>query len=353
MSRDESRRHHRVIPEEPMTDSSAPHDWERQLAYYKRQLDTLAGENLRKDYAISSARQEVKQKRAGFALLTQLQQSLGAGQETAALFETTMDSDQRDAWHGPYDHPLGPTATEHVYKPTAWTGFSEEGRYEEFVARMRATEIELPESFVSGHGHLLVNKATSPTPLIERIRETFELPYFVCVPVHADDQIIGIILTGRIKEVIPAAQPLNEGDAETLAAIAGLNLERRREHANRRARGDQPTQDRLLREHLARVPHADHVDARADQRPVVRTLWPAAGGQRRAASRRSTQPRAPARPGQPDPRYREARGGQDGAARGARPGYQQVAVPARTAVSLACGETRSRAAMHAHARRRD
>ncbi len=204
-----------------MSDATSPDELQRRLDYYKRELDKLAGENLKKDYAISSARQEIKQKRAGFALLTQLQKSLGAGQETTALFETTMT-----AINGTLGMArtivLFPTSTENVYRAALWTGFTEEGRHDEFVKRMEVTELEFPASFAAGTGHLLVNKATEPTPLTERIRDTFALPFFVCVPVHVNESTIGLILTGRIKEVVPASHPLNEGDVETLAAIAGL-----------------------------------------------------------------------------------------------------------------------------------
>ena len=51
---------------------------QRELAYYKLQVDTLAGENLKLEYAISGLRHELRQKRQGFALLSQLQESIGA-----------------------------------------------------------------------------------------------------------------------------------------------------------------------------------------------------------------------------------------------------------------------------------
>ena len=39
---------------------------------------------------------------------------------------------------------------------------------------------------------------------------------------HADGRTIGVLVTGRRKELVPSAHPLNEGDVETLTAIAGL-----------------------------------------------------------------------------------------------------------------------------------
>ena len=205
-----------------MSDSTvSPEEWQRRLDYYKRQLDQVAGENLRKDYAISSARQEIKQKRTGFALLTQLQRSLDARQDTTALLATAMT-----AINGTLGMArtivLLPTPAADVYKPALWTGFGDDARSAEVVRRISAAHIGFPAELSTGKGWLLVNKATPPTPLIDQLRETFELPYFVCVPVHADGDTLALILTGRLREVVPAAHPLNEGDVETLAAIAGL-----------------------------------------------------------------------------------------------------------------------------------
>ena len=58
-----------------MSDSSPdPESLRTEVEYYKRQLDDLAGENLRLDYAMSGLRHELQQKRQGFALLSALQQ---------------------------------------------------------------------------------------------------------------------------------------------------------------------------------------------------------------------------------------------------------------------------------------
>jgi serine phosphatase RsbU (regulator of sigma subunit) len=183
----------------------------RRLDYYKRQLDQLAGDNVRKDYAISAARQDIKQKRTGFALLAQLQRTLGAQPGTLALLDTAMR-----AIHASLGMAstlvLVPTAIGHAYTPARWIGFDD----------APAVAVVLPEGFATGHGWLLVTKATPDTPMVAAVRAAFALPYFVAVPVHADGRTIGVLVTGRRKELVPSAHPLNEGDVETLTAIAGL-----------------------------------------------------------------------------------------------------------------------------------
>jgi adenylate cyclase len=103
-----------------------------------------------------------------------------------------------------------------------WTGFTEEGRSNEFARRMSEAVLEFPHEFAAGSGLLLVRKDTEPTALIETLRHTFELPYFVCVPIIVEAAPIGLLLSGRVKEAGSIFPPLDQGDVETFQAIAGL-----------------------------------------------------------------------------------------------------------------------------------
>ena len=194
---------------------------QEELEYYKRRLDELAGENFRRDYEISGLRKEVKQKRQAFSLLSQLQQTIGAEKEISNIFtkvlvavNATLGMDKTVV--------LTPTEKEHHYQPTQWTGFTEEGRSSEFARRMSDTAIAFPLEFAGGSGLLLVNKNTAPTPLIETLRRTFELQYFVCVPIMVEARSIGLLLSGRVKEASSIFPPMDQGDVETFQSIAAL-----------------------------------------------------------------------------------------------------------------------------------
>jgi len=170
-----------------MTEETPPdrNHAQEELAYYKRRVDELAGENFRRDYEISGLRKEVKQKRQAFSLLSQLQETIGAEKEISNIFakvlvavNATLGMDKTVV--------LTPTEKEHHYQPSLWTGFTEEGRSSEFARRMSDIAIAFPPEFAGGSGLLLVNKNTSATPLIETLRRTFELQYFVCVPIMVE-----------------------------------------------------------------------------------------------------------------------------------------------------------------------
>ena len=209
----------------------------RELDYYKRQLDEMAGENVRLDRALSGSRHEYKQKRQGFALLTELQQSIGTHRDIPAIFELTI---------GAINATLGmdktvvlePMDNAHHYRPNQWVGFHDVP--DEYLASLT---FEFPPEFSDGTGLLLVNKSTAQTPLIEEIRDALELPYFICLPVMLGNAPLGLLLSGRSVESKPFYPPLDQGDIDTFRAIAGLIsalLQNRRvaalEEANRQIR---------------------------------------------------------------------------------------------------------------------
>ena len=47
---------------------------QKEIAYYKKQLDQMSGESIRHDYVRTSLRHELKQKKDAFGALTALQQ---------------------------------------------------------------------------------------------------------------------------------------------------------------------------------------------------------------------------------------------------------------------------------------
>ncbi len=188
---------------------------QKELAYYKKRTDELAGENLKLDMAISGLKHELKQKRQGFALLSTLQQSIGTLKEISPIFELTIRA--INATLG-MDRTvvLTPTEKEDYYRPTQWTGF-----HQDVTKHFASLSCRFPPEFATGTGLLLVTKSSSADPLVDELRAAFDLPFFICVPVVVD-RAIGLLLSGRLKEVKPLYPPLDHGDVDTFQAIAGL-----------------------------------------------------------------------------------------------------------------------------------
>ncbi len=188
----------------------------RENEYYRRHVDELGGEILKLDYAISGLQHALKQKRQAFALLSDLQESITAHTDLSAVFErviravnATLGMDRTTV--------LVPAAGEDRYRASHSLGFPEE------VERCFASVVlTFPPEFARGNAYLVANKATAPTALVEQVRATFQLPYFVCVAVAGEDAPLGLLLSGRLREAKPLYPPFDQGDVDTFQAIASL-----------------------------------------------------------------------------------------------------------------------------------
>jgi hypothetical protein len=189
---------------------------QRERDYYKRHADELAGEAVKRDYTISTLRHALKQKTQGFALLAELQRYIGQGQHLQEIFEYTnarinallgMDRSVALVLDAPPDQ----------YRPDSWSGFEAD-----FAAALPELRVDVPHSWVRRGEAILANSAAPMTPLIRRLQEAFALPHFILLPVLVSGEPIGLLLTGRQREQKPFAPPLDEGDVDTLQAIATL-----------------------------------------------------------------------------------------------------------------------------------
>jgi signal transduction histidine kinase/DNA-binding response OmpR family regulator len=188
----------------------------KEINYLKRRVKELTGSCLKNEYAISGLGHELRQKRQGMTLLSELQQSISVVTDISSIFENTVKSINSKLIMSK-SVILTPEEKENYYRPNQWMGFTHEQ-----VKTFPSLSIKFPAEFTSGKSVLVVTKSTKPTRLINTIRTSFNLPYFICVPVITDNVPIGFIIAGRTKELKPFSPPLDQGDVDTFLAIAGL-----------------------------------------------------------------------------------------------------------------------------------
>ena len=179
---------------------------DRELAYYRRQADELAGENVRLDYTLSALRYDLKQRRQGYALLASLQKVSGVEQEEGEVYTAVCASIVAE---------LGMERAVVLTPAVSPDSF-------QVASEPSGPIVRFPPEVGAGTESLLVTKATAPTPIIEQARAVLALPYFVAVPITASGTVLGLLVAGRLQEALPFSPPLDEGDVDTLRVVAGL-----------------------------------------------------------------------------------------------------------------------------------
>ncbi len=69
---------------------------------------------------------------------------------------------------------------------------------------------------------ILANGSSASTPFIEHVRSTLQLPFLIYLPIHVERTAIGVLISGRNREQKPYYLPLDQGDVDSLRAIASL-----------------------------------------------------------------------------------------------------------------------------------
>jgi signal transduction histidine kinase/DNA-binding response OmpR family regulator len=188
----------------------------RAINYYKKKVEELAGENLKYDNIVSGLKHELRKNHKGFSLLSRLQRDFSELEEISAIFEMTIEG-INETFSMDKSVILTPDSKEHFYKPIQWKGFSSDES-----ETLPKVSINIPEIHSTGKKILLATRSTKPTPLITKIQEVFNLPFYVCIPIKIENMPTTLLLSGRLKEVLPFYPPLNLGDIDTFNAVAEL-----------------------------------------------------------------------------------------------------------------------------------
>jgi len=189
---------------------------QRALAYYQRRVDELGGANVQADAVISAVKSDLRVKNDGFDLLAELQESIDAQMPIEEMIDKTLVGINlrlrmdRSLF-------LARTTEGNHFVPRFGLGFDAALRQ-----RFPTLAFDFSTVLMSKDSFLLVNKATTSTPLVEHLREQLETPYFVALPVVIGREMVGVLLAGRYKEIKPFAPPVSQSEATIMRAVAGL-----------------------------------------------------------------------------------------------------------------------------------
>ena len=188
----------------------------KELAFYKTQLNELAAGAIRNDYHLAQTNNEIRQMRAGLTLIASLN-----------------NFQPKDNFNEIFDHF---TEQVNVHLQNDLTGVLVKKNHSKnvFVATfiksansqsLNPAELEfhiLP-SMLSSSECLLVNSLTVEDIFIEEVRKKLLIRYFIMVPLIIEQEIIAYLITGRKTETLLfAASRFQLYDVYTLQAIAGV-----------------------------------------------------------------------------------------------------------------------------------
>jgi signal transduction histidine kinase len=188
----------------------------REIAYYKKQLDQMSGDSIRHDYVVTTLRQELKQKKNAFAVLTMLQQQFSVTTpldvllpETIRAINTRLGMDRSAV--------LVPTSSSQQFRLSHWHGYPRE-----HFSATESVEISVDDNYIDSGQPKLVNKKNPPDDRFLEMQKKLGLNFFIAVPVMDEQKVVAIIVSGRQIERLPFSPPLDTGDVDTLTAITAL-----------------------------------------------------------------------------------------------------------------------------------
>lgn len=190
---------------------------QKEIDYYKKQLNTLSGSAISRDYRIAEMNNMTKQMRTGFALIADLNHF-----KPAYNFEEIYDHFAEEI-NIQLQNDLTLILQPDSISPDCFIPTYIKGTSIFDSTHLKKQKILIEPSFLKQKKSLLVNSQSSITLFIQIIIEKIGIPFFILTPIIVGDHIIAFIFTGRKKETLLfASSRLMIQDAHALEAIAGV-----------------------------------------------------------------------------------------------------------------------------------
>lgn len=190
---------------------------QKEVDYYKKQLNELTGNVINQDYRAIEMMNEITQMRKGFALIAALNQF-----KPVPVFEEIYDHFTEEI-NVQMQMDLSLVLQPNTALPGYFDATHIKGNSACDTSLIAREKIFIPASFVREKKSLLVNSQITLTPFIELLIKRSGIPYFILTPVVVQHNVIAYLFTGRkIETIMLAASRLLIHDMHTLEAIAGV-----------------------------------------------------------------------------------------------------------------------------------
>lgn len=159
-------------------------------------------------------RHELEQKRRGFGLLAELSVSLR--QETDYDSVLLMVSQRINAALNMQRTVVLTVDQDGTFTPRLTRGYTPEEQ-----EQLEGRHLKVDPVMLNPWNTVVVTAANDDDYLAD-VRKALKLPYFISAPLVVKDEIVALLVTGRLEESVPFLSRLGASEAETVQAIAAV-----------------------------------------------------------------------------------------------------------------------------------
>lgn len=209
---------------------------QKELAYYKKQVDMLSGSMLSNQYAFTQLSNVCKKYMNGFLIIADIQRSFSFYSSKEALYNQFLDSIFSQMF---LDRVvlLEINNVNKALKPVLWKGFNNSE-----ASLLANTFLTLPDEFLDKKKSILVISEVIPTAFEKLIKESLLTSHFILTPLIKNQQVWGALFVG-MQGINPISYiPLAKSNIDMFESLAGMisamtqQLEQREEMEKERNR---------------------------------------------------------------------------------------------------------------------
>jgi len=190
---------------------------EKELAYYKKQVDMLSGSVLSNQYAFTQLSNVCRKYINGFHIIAAIQRSFSFYSRKDELYEQFLENIFSQMF---LDRvvllEMAPGGKE--LKPVLWKGFNSDENF-----KLTNTSLEIPEEFVQEKKSIFVNGDTILSPFETLVKNSLLTSNFVLTPLLKNQQVWGALFFGMQDEFNTISYiPLSVSNINMFESLAGM-----------------------------------------------------------------------------------------------------------------------------------
>ena len=189
---------------------------QKELAYYKKQVDMLSGSLLSNQYAFTQLSNVCKKYINAFLIIADIQRSFSFYSQKEALYEQLLDSIFSQMF---LDRVmlLEVNTGKKELKPLLWKGFSTTES-----SQLISTIIDVPEAFLQDKKSILVSSESLASDFGALLQSNLLTSHFILTPLINNQQVWGALFVG-MQGINPISYiPLSKSNIDMFESLAGM-----------------------------------------------------------------------------------------------------------------------------------